>query len=215
MAINGQLVANRFFGIDRNAGSPRIHIGESRWKIESVVHIAADPALPESRFGRIQIPEPGSLIRKAGRAANWFAEYCTATCSVALIGTRSRLESELELLVGWAGREGRYDRLRDILRPDDGRSPTWASAILPAGSGDLPEVPAQARLAVLDGATAIRWMPELRTPLVVPVIDRSSTDESAISTVLQVRSTGRPVELEALRWHPMPGMEALAFEVRI
>ncbi len=119
------------------------------------------------------------------------------------------------MLAGWAGGEGHCDRLRDILHPDDGRSAFCASAILSGGRDQIPEMPEQTRLAVLDGATAIRWLPGVRTPLVVALIDRSSADESAGMTVLQRRSIGTPVQLGALGWNPLAGMEALAFEARV
>jgi len=208
------LIADRFFGIDRCRAVPRIHVGKSWWQTDKITHIVADPALPESRFGKHQIPDLGSLARKAGRTQSWRADHCAGRREVSIIGTRSRLESELDLVAGWGKADCHLDRLRNVLRPDDGRSPMWASAVMSGGSGESPVVPKETRLAVLDGAIGIRWMPEMATSVVVAVIERSSTDESAISVILQTRSTARPIDLESLRWHPMPGVEALAFEVR-
>jgi len=215
MATALLLVADRFYGVDRTHSDPRVHVGGTFWKIEAVDHIAADPALSEGRFERVDLARPGSLVRRAGRGASWSADQCASRPTVAIVGTRTRLEPELAAQAGWAGSEGGYDSMRDILRPDDGRSAFCASAILPGGREYLPEMRPQTRLAVLDGATAIRWLPEVRTQAVVALIDRSSTDESAGFAVLQRRSVGQRVDLSALGWEPFAGMEALAFEVPI
>jgi hypothetical protein len=144
----------------------------------------------------------------------WAVDQCVSQPTVAMVGTQTRLEAELAIHAGWAGRDDQFDRLGDILRPGEGKSAFCASAILSGGLQYSPEVPAQARLVVLDGATAIRWLPEVRTPAVVALIDRSSTDESAGIAVLQRRSVGQPVPLRTLGWNPPPGIESLAFEVR-
>jgi hypothetical protein len=218
MTTEQWLIADRFMGVDRTHGTPRIHVGGTSWLINHVEFITADPTLSESRYGRHSVARPGSLVRTTGRQKTWSIDQCVATPTVAIIGTRSRLEPELALQTGWAGGGAgadRFDLLHDILRPDDGRSAFSASVILPGGRECLPDLPPQTRLAVLDGASSIRWLAEVRTPLVVALIDRSSTDESAAMAVLQRRSIGQPVQLDSLRWQPLPGMEALAFEVRV
>jgi hypothetical protein len=215
MATGQWLVADRFIGVNRTHSVPRVHVGNTFWMINHLECIAGDPALPEARFGRVKLAKPGGLVRKTGRQGTWSIDQCVANPTVAIVGTRSRLEPELTLQAGWTGCEDDWDLLHHILRPDDGRSAFCASAIVPGGRDYLPELPSQAQLAVLDGATAIRWLPEVRTPIVVVLIDRSSTDESAGTTVLQRRSIGRPVPMDSLRWQPFPGMEALAFEVRV
>ncbi len=215
MATAQRLIADRFYGIEYTHGDPRIHVGGTFWMIDAVDHIAADPTLPEDRFGRVAIARPGSLVTRTGHSATWSADQCASTPTVTLVGIRSRLEPELAIQAGWDGSAGQYDVLRDILRPDEVRSAFCASAILSGGRDYLPEIPAQTRLAVLDGATAVRWLPEVRTPVVVALIDRSSTDESAGIAVLQRRSVGQRVQVDALGWAPLPGIETLAFEVRV
>jgi len=208
------LVAERFYGVDSTRGKPRIHVGGSSWMIDAIDHIAADPALHEDRFGRTEVTKAGSLVKATGHGTTWAADQCACRPTVAVVGIRTRLEPELALQAGWAGRDGHLDRLADILRPDEGKSAFCASAILPGGMQYLPEAPTEAQLVVLDGATAIRWLPEVRTPVVVGLIDRSSADESAAIALLQRRSMGQPVAVGALGWDPLPGIETLAFEVR-
>lgn len=215
MATTQQLVADMFFGIDYSHGDPRIHLGGTFWKAGVVHYLAPDETMPEDRFGRRRVIPAGSLIRRTGHGDNWSADLCTSKRTVTVIGVQSHLLPELDIQAGWAGHEGGYDRLYDILRPDDGRSPFCASAIVSGGSDRLPALPADTLLAVLDGATAIRWLAEIRTPIVVALIDRSSADQSAAMTVLQSRSTSEPVEVAALGWAPIAGMEALAFEAKV
>ncbi|MET8304712.1 hypothetical protein [Micromonospora sp. NPDC005211] len=123
--------------------------------------------------------------------------------------------AELAMRAGWAGHQGGYDRLGDILRPDDGTSPFCASAVVSGGRDQFPAMPVGSLLTVLDGSTAIRWLPEVKTPFVVALIDRSSADESAAMTVLQCRSIGDPVAVASLGWGAIAGIEALAFEARV
>jgi hypothetical protein len=215
LATTHWLVAERFYGIDSTRSGPRIHVGGSSWMIDVVDYIAADPALHEDRFGRTEVATAGSLVKATGHGTTWPADQCACRPTVAVVGTRTRLEPELALQAGWAGRDGHFDRLANILRPDEGKSAFCASAILPGGMQYIPEAPTEAQIVVLDGATAIRWLPEVRTPVVVGLIDRSSADESAGVALLQRRSIGQPVALGTLGWDPPPGIEALAFEVRV
>ena len=214
MATALQVVAERFFKIEGGPGAARVHVGGSFWTVDAVQHIVADPTLTDDRFGRTDVVPPGSLLARTGHGERWSVDLCVSTPTVTIVGTQNRLERELALRLGWAGQGGSYDRLGDILRPDDGRSAFHASAIVSGGLDHVPEMPGATRLSVLDGATAIRWLPVVASPLVVAVIDRSSADESAGLAVVQRRSTGARAEVTALGWKRPPGLEALAFEVR-
>jgi hypothetical protein len=67
---------------------------------------------------------------------------------------------------------------------------------------------------ILDGAAAIKYLPEIEAPVVVCIIDRSIADETASEVILQQRNTGStPVLMTDLGWHSAPGIEALAFTV--
>jgi hypothetical protein len=72
----------------------------------------------------------------------------------------------------------------------------------------------ETELTILDGASAIRWLPEITTPLVIAVIDRSTADESAPATALQLRASGQSID-DLLDWHPTTGIESLAFRVSL
>lgn len=216
LAVANRVVADRFYRVDRTVTGARLKVGRSEWLLGSVARIVADPRLDESRFRTVSIPPAGSLLCRAGHSASWLASQCDAGADVVVVGTRARLEEELEVRAGWSNDTRPPDRLRDVLRPKSGESPLCGSALLAAGSSDLVGMPAEARLIVLDGSTAIRWLPEMAAPRVVALIDRSSANDTGVSTVLQDRSiAAKPLALSNLGWLPQPGVEALAYEVNV
>lgn len=213
MAVGSQIIAGLLYSIRREPAGMRIHVGNTYWHGDKITHMEAAQGMSAERFGRFSLTTPGSLVRWTGHADSWAAEHCRGAAGVAVIGTRSVLLNELELPVGWSRGDGGLQPLRAILRPDDGQCPSWASSILPGGTGDMPDVPAEAALVVLDDASATRWLPVIEAPVVVTIIDGGSADEAAEDTLLRVRSTGRPVPLATIGWTPSPGIQALAFEV--
>lgn len=213
MVAGDQMIADVLYSVGTGPDGNRVHIGSSEWRVDKVDHIEPAPHLTPERFGRLRLTPPGSLARAAGHASTWAAEHCRGSAEVAVIGTRSVLSAELELCVGWPRSEGGLQPLGSILRPNDGHSPSWSSAILPGGTGEMPEVPREAAMVVLDGASATRWLPLIDVPIVTVIIDASSAAEVAEDTLLSVRATGSHVPLSAIRWTPPPGTQALAFEV--
>ncbi|MFF9078910.1 hypothetical protein ACF1BR_04405 [Streptomyces rubiginosohelvolus] len=213
MAAGSHIIAGPLYGIRHDPSGNRLHIGNSEWRADKIAHIEAAPGLPPHRFGRAALTTPGSLVRWTGHGDSWAADNCRSGAYTAVIGTRTLLLPELDLPLRWSGAEGGFQPMRDILRPDDGRSPCWGSTILPGATGDLPDLPPETKLAVLDGASATRWLPVIETPTVVVIIDGSSMDERAAEILLQTRATGSPVTWESLGWKAKPGTQALAFRV--
>jgi hypothetical protein len=212
MVVSGVLVAERFFEAAVVGGRARIHVGPSWWHLDTVHYLTAAPDLPEHRFGRVRLAPAGSMITRTGHAGTWMAEQCRASADVAIIGTRTWLVADMGLGIGWGDLAAGFDRLDDILRPDDGRRPSWATTLRSAQLFESTSLPIEAKLSVLDGSSAIRWLPDVATPFAVALIDRSSSDEFAADSILQLRSMGRPLSLEPIGWMPPPGVEALAFE---
>jgi len=213
MAMQDCVVVDRFYGCRSSSDGMRVHVGSSQWALGRVVSLEVDEDAGKYGFGRKEIPRPGGLVSAYVDTASWRRVFCTARASVAIIGVKSRLHGELELRAA-RRRSGRgLDRLGDIVRPRQRESISWGSVIIPGGREDLAELPGEVALAIMDGASAIRWLPEIRTPVVLAIIDRSSADESAVATVLQLRSTGVPVSVERLGWSPQAGVEGSTFEV--
>jgi hypothetical protein len=215
MVTDQQVVAHRYFELVPSQTGPRIHVGASYWALDRIRQLTAVPDLAEQRFGRRDIGTPGSLTRLTGQSPTWAARQCAPRTDLAILGTKSWLEDDMNGYVGW-GHEPAADKIGSILLPDTEGGPTWATRIYAAQVLQDLELPPDVRLAVLDGASAIRWLSAVESDVVVAVIDRRTTDDIAAETVMQVRARSvQLLELKALGWHPPPGVEALAFKVAL
>jgi uncharacterized protein (DUF4213/DUF364 family) len=115
--------------------------------------------------------------------------------------------------VGW-GEDALADEIGELLLPDIDDVPMWATQIFSAPLIQDLQLREGLRLVVLDGPSAIRWLPAIDSGAVVAIIDRRATDDSAAETVLQVRTRSENLlSLAELGWQPPPGVEALAFTV--
>jgi hypothetical protein len=213
MVVGGTLIAARFFEATEVGGRPRIRVGSSSWHLDTIDYLAPAPLLSDTRFGRVRLAPPGSMVSRTGHAGSWIAEQCTGSAGSVIIGTKTWLMADMELGIAWGDPTAGFDRLEDILRPDDGRRPSWASAIVSTQLFDSTNLPNEANLSVFDGAGAIQWLADVQTPRAVALVDRGSPDAFATESILQLRSMGRPVSLDTIGWAPPGGVEALAFEV--
>lgn len=210
MVTDHLVVADRFFGMQDGVRGCRVHVGNTHWEIEKVRCLSVVPELPERRFGRRDVAVSGSLTHKAGQVATWLARQCAPNTEVAILGTKSWLEEELQAWVGW-GTDDVPDRFTDVLLPDLGNPPSWATIVRAAQTLQELHLPRELELVLLDGGSAIRWLADVLSPVVVGIIDRSSPDESGPDTIMQRRARSEPIGLDFLGWHPPPGIEALAY----
>lgn len=215
MVTDQLVVADRFLGMQDSAGGRRVHVGNTHWLIEKIRCLSVVPELPERHFGRRDVMIPGSLTHKAGQAATWLSRQCAPSTEVGILGTKSWLEEELQAWVGW-GTDDVPDRFTDVLLPDLGNPPSWATILCAAQALQELHLPRELDLVLLDGGSAIRWLADVLSPVVVAIIDRSSPDESAPETFMQCRGRNEPlVGLDCLGWRPPPGIEALAYRAQL
>ncbi|MBJ7603130.1 MAG: hypothetical protein JF888_08085 [Candidatus Dormibacteraeota bacterium] len=213
MVANSQLIADRFVGYEVVAGRPRVRVGNSGWMLDKVDMLMPAPGLASARFRRRGLSPAGSLVTSTGRAPTWIAAQVACGADVFLVGTKSWLACEMAIRPGLGDSGVGHNSFGEILRADDGTRPAWGSAILPAARFEEAVAPPEARLAVLDGSSAIGWLSSLRTDFAVAIIDRSAADDFAAESIIQLRSMGgTPVPLARLGWRPPAGVEALAFE---
>jgi hypothetical protein len=211
--LNGSsIIAERFICHEVVDGQARVRIGGSAWYPDHLECVVPAPGLSEARFRRAKLAPPGGLVLAARRAADWRKAQVASGADLVLVGTKLWLTAEMDIQVGQSSSTVGFDRFGDVLRPDDGRCPAWGSAVLPATHFDAASIPAEARLAVLDGSSAIRWLNDLTTDVTVAIVDRSVPDTFAAESIVQLRSMGKPVSMADLGWDPPPGVEALAFE---
>jgi hypothetical protein len=213
MVTDHYVIGGPFYGVQDDPSGPRIRAGGT-WELDHVRGLVAVPDLDERRYGRRNITVPGTLAGKTGQSASWAVRQCDPRRDLAILGTKSWLGDDMTACVGW-GPAGLADEISAILLPDTDMSPTWAARIYAAQLIQELNLPPDLSFVVLDGVSAIRWLPAVVSPVVVAVIDRRAADEAASEIVMQVRARSGLVSLDTLGWQPPAGIEALAFRVAL
>lgn len=203
------VIGDRFFGISPDAR--RMHVGKSKWQLgpHTEIFVAAD--LTSERFGRAAIPESGAVARRYLSPAEWRRFHTGGAPDLKIIGTKTRLLAECDFRVGVPGVPG-TDEFGALIQPDDGRGCVWSCEIEAAATMDKLPQSKPGTMQILEGGTAIRWLPESNADVTVCLVDRSAADESAADTITQTRATSVPVTPEELGWTPPAAIEALAFK---
>jgi hypothetical protein len=213
MVTDHYVIGGLFYGIQDGPTGPRIRAGGT-WELEHVRGLVAVPDLGEHRYGKRAITLPGTLAGMTGQSVSWTARQCDPRRDLAILGTKSWLAGDMTACVGW-GSAGLADEIGAILLPDTDTSPTWATRVYAAQLVQELDLPPNLSFVVLDGASAIRWLPEVESPVVVAVIDRRTADEAPSEMVMQVRARSELESLDRLGWHPPAGIEAVAFRVAL
>lgn len=213
MVTDHYVVGGPFYDIQDGPTGPRIH-AYGTWELKHVRGLVAVPDLSEHRYGKRDITLPGTFAGKTGQSASWAARQCDPRRDLAILGTKLWLGDDMTACIGW-GSAGLADEISAILLPDTDMSPTWATRIYSAQLIQELDLPSDLSLVVLDGASAIRWLPVVESPVVVAVIDRQATDETTSEMVMQVRARSGLVLLDTLGWQPPAGIEALVFRVAL
>lgn len=204
------VLADRYFDLQSDLDGYRVHVGASFWPLERVRYLTAAPDLPERRFGRQNVAIPGSLTQMTKQSQLSLARQCAPNTDLAILGTKSWLAEEMAGYVGW-GDVSPADEIGSILLPDTDNAPTWATRIVAAQTLQELDLPKELVAVVLDGSSAIRWLAEIQSPVIVAVLDRRSPDESASENVMHIRTWSEPTSLDVIGWTPPLGVEALAF----
>jgi hypothetical protein len=191
-----------------------VHVGGSRFYsrvISGIRYVDKQNA----KLCKWEIPPPPSFGPYGPE--RWADFMFSPPLGLAIVGAKTATLADLETWVTKKGEPTAPTRLRDIVLPEEGPVPTWATTLLSPGSlsDDLDDAP-EFEAVVLDGASAIRVVDLVDTPVAVAVIDRSVMDDSAAEFVAQRRNTrGTPVNLIVdLGWRPPDGVEAIAFRTR-
>lgn len=160
-------------------------------------------------------PEPGFFASYVGLAQAWDQRLANPAADLAIVGTRTWLDEDLDTFIGVSGRPGNPTRIRDVLLPSGKDTPTVGTYVYSAGNFADVDVPEQVQAVILDGTTAIRYLNQIEARVVICVLDRSVVDETAADLVLARRNPrGRPLEDNELNWLPPVGVELMAFTVK-
>ena len=214
-AVNaGYVISGRYLGLHDSHGSSRITLA-GRWSADRIAAVApiaeADPA------ERMPLPTIGSIGRMTGVTRDWNQRLVAPAADLAMIGTRSWIETDLGAVLARDG-DNDGDALETLLLPKTDQSATWFTRIYSSsGLADQLPLPDDLRLVILDGQGAIKYLNDILAPIVVCIFDRSVADETAAEQVVQLRNTrGEPVSIrDQLGWPAPEGVEALAFTVAL
>lgn len=212
-----KIVTGKFSSLDESRPPPRVITGGKVYALDYYKAVAVLDGTCENVES--DVPEPGYLGDLTGAAQSWLARIAAPPRELALVGTAKWLREDLESLIGNGLEEdGVGTPLANYLLPIRDRAATWATDIIPAvrlaeGEG----IPSHCTATILDRYGAIKYLNGIMTPVVVCIVDRSVTDDSAAETVLQACvANSRIVSLkDDLHWRPPAGVEALAFTVAL
>lgn len=224
LVTGSQIVAGEFRFLQVDGASPRVflNVGDARKKIERgwlLKMISAATALPELEKRELaELPHVGSVGKYARLDVGWRARLATPAADLAIVGTRAWLRQDASAYLSAGVSDcGDPSLLSTLLLARDMQPATWSTRLYPsAGFADRLPLPSGVQAVILDGAAAIKYLPQIEVPVVVCIIDRSIADETASEVILQQRNMGStPVSLASLSWHSAPGIEALAFTVAL
>ncbi|MFF0284293.1 hypothetical protein ACFYSW_28770 [Rhodococcus aetherivorans] len=209
VVTNSKIIAEQFRGVDIARG--RLILSGGSWQLDKVRAMTALPGLDEPR--RQPLPEPGAISQWAGLAADWTARLCRPQADLALIGTLKWLREDIG---GFLARGDELEPVANILLPEDPHAASWSTALYGAAhlENELP-LRKDLQAVVLDGGAATKYLPAIETPVVLAVLDRSVSDESAAEMVVQyMNNRGESLSVEHdVRWASPRGIEALGFWV--
>jgi len=215
MVTEREVLTGHFSALDERRTPPRLHLVESRWQADKIRALAVLPSLDAAE--RQERPEAGSLGALARLTESWDARLCLPPRDLAIVGTLAWMRSDLDAFLTRDG-EGRHvpTKLSSLVLPTEKHAATWSTRLY--ASANLAEklpLPAEIRAVVLDGTGATKYLAEIEAPVVIVILDRSVTDETASEIVVQLRnSRGEPLSVSGdLGWRPPAGIEALAFTV--
>jgi hypothetical protein len=216
-AVNSQyVITGTFTSLDETIQPPQVQLADSKWRVDGFRAIA--PLAEREALERSPRPEPGSIEHMAGLDLAWDARLARPAADLAIVGTRTWLEEDLEATIGRENDGWPPSAMRSVLMPKTPRAATWFTRVYASArfAGNL-LIPPDVNAVVLDGNGAIKYLTEIEARVVICVLDRSIADETAADAVMQLRNTrGEPISLiEDLEWRSPAGVEALGFTVAL
>jgi hypothetical protein len=211
------VMTGTFWSLNEAVSPPRVRFGNSDWEVDRFKAVTVLPQLDTPE--RCERPALGSLGELARLAETWSARLACPKANLAIVGTKTWLQEDVD---AWLSRDGAVpgvpNPVSDLLLPQSSRAATWFTRFYSsAGFAEQLPLPVDIDAVLLDGAGAINYLAQITAPIVVCVLDRSISDDTAGELVVQLRNTrGEPISIvDDLRWRPPGGVESLAFTVAL
>jgi hypothetical protein len=210
-----EVITDHFSELDEHRERPRLHLVGSRWQADKIRALAVLNNL--DTVERQERPTSGSVGALAGITGSWDSRLCKPPQDLAIVGTLAWLRGDLDVFITRDGDGVQVStKLASFVLPLHGRAATWSTRLYASSKlADKLPLPTEIRAVVLDGSGATKYLAEIESPVVIVILDRSVTDETASEIVVQLRNTrGTPLSVrDDLGWPPPAGIEALAFTV--
>lgn len=216
-----KVVAAKLFRIEEESERTVLITDQCKRSVDQLTAISglSDDTEPLETPCRQDRPEPGSLARMAGIDSVWDSWLVSLPSDLAIIGTRSWIERELSSCIRRSEDEGiGNNEIRTVLFPKDQSAVVWNTRIVSHVDRETClDLPKTISAVILDGNGAIKYLPDLQAKIVICILDRSTATESAEEFIVQYKNTrGIPVSLSEIHeWKTLPGIEYMAFEVRL
>ena len=221
LVTKDKVVAAKYCRIGTSSNGETVVTNEGTWCIDKILAVDAIPDGPSCvdvpcKQAR---PEPGSLARMAGIDRDWDSWLVSAPTDLAIIGTRNWIEHELDACIRRSEDVGLDNNdIRTVLLPRDKGAVAWHTRIVSHVDRDAClNLPDSTSIVILDGNGAIKYLSDLRSKVVICILDRSAANETAEESILQYRNTrGVPIPLSEVNgWKMLPGIEYIAYEVSL
>lgn len=209
------IITGHFSKLEAHSSGARVvtggrHLPADRFRAVTVLDDDVESIVSE-------VPEGGYLAEISGAATSWLSRLAAPPMDLALVGTSRWLRQDLQAVLGNGASVGDAGTtLGTYVLPYDDRAATWSTPVITAARlGEGEALPESCVAVILDRYGAIKYLNEIRVPIVVCIVDRSVADESAAEMIIEARHNhSRPVSVvDELRWRPPTAVEALAFTV--
>lgn len=210
-----KVIVDYFEGVDFTHSPPRLRLSSRQWQIDKILALTALERL--DFFCDQPTPLAGCMSNFTRIARQWAERLCKPPRDLALVGTLKWLREDLSGFLSTDDASyGEPERISSFLQVGSDPDATWSTRLYsPISIIDSSSLPSDLNAVVLDGASAIKLLADVETPVVFAVIDRSVADETSSEVLLHIRSSrGSPVSVPSdIGWVVPRGIEALAFTV--
>lgn len=210
-----KVIVDFFEAIDFTHTPARLRLSSRQWQVDKVLALTALEEL--DAYCEQPTPQAGSISNFTRISRTWAARLCKPPQDLALVGTLKWLREDLSGFLSTDDDSyGEPEQISSFLQVGSYPDATWSTRLFsPTSVIDSASLPSELKAVVLDGASAIKLLADVETPVVFAVIDRSVADETSSEILLHIRSSrGSPVSVSSdIGWVVPRGIEALAFTV--